>query len=180
VKCCSFLEWITVRPGLWQYSSQPVTWLQHKTTVFQNFCTWQCANKMNHSQSWFIILVLLSYRHFWNVEVPSLVFWSSHWWDRKFCHGKNNGIFILLVVSKCERWKRKFRLSVSLYTKHEYATFEGFTGVKIQVEVFWVATLCSVGVGYDNFRGPYCLHTLPQRYVASQPRRSWLRLTEYL
>jgi hypothetical protein len=32
-----------------------------------------------------------------------------------------------------------------------------FTGVKIQVEVFWVVTPCSVAVGYKRFGGSYCL-----------------------
>jgi len=30
----------------------------------------------------------------------------------------------------------------------------------LQVEVFWVVTPCSVVVGYQHFRGPYCLHLL--------------------
>jgi len=29
--------------------------------------------------------------------------------------------------------------------------------VKIQVEVFWVVTPCSVVVGYRRFGGPYCM-----------------------
>jgi hypothetical protein len=39
-----------------------------------------------------------------------------------------------------------------------YATRFVFTAVKIQVEVFWVVTPCSVVVGYQCFRGPCCLH----------------------
>jgi hypothetical protein len=77
--------------------------------------------------------------------------------------------------------------------------FEVFTPVKIQVEVFWVVTLCSNMVGYHLFRGPCCFHLkgevyhlqhymalqsedggskvpwnvgiLPQHHTASQPRR---------
>jgi hypothetical protein len=30
--------------------------------------------------------------------------------------------------------------------------------VKIQAEVFWVVTPCSVVVGYQRFGGPYCLY----------------------
>jgi len=30
--------------------------------------------------------------------------------------------------------------------------------VMIQVEVFWVVTLCNVMVGYQCFRDPCCLH----------------------
>jgi hypothetical protein len=55
--------------------------------------------------------------------------------------------------------------------------------VKIQVEVFWVVTLCSVLVGYQHFGGPcyLCLQDegggsrvlrstgiLPQHYMVSQ------------
>jgi len=36
--------------------------------------------------------------------------------------------------------------------------FEVFTAVKIQVEVFWVVTSCSVVVGYQRFGEPCCLH----------------------
>jgi len=32
--------------------------------------------------------------------------------------------------------------------------YEAFTAVNIQVEVFWVVTLCSVVVWYQRFRGP--------------------------
>jgi hypothetical protein len=36
-------------------------------------------------------------------------------------------------------------------------SFEAFTAVKIQVQVFWVVTLCCVVVGYQRFRGSCCL-----------------------
>jgi len=34
---------------------------------------------------------------------------------------------------------------------------------------FWVVIPYSVAVGYQSFRGPYCLHL--QHYMVSQPRR---------
>jgi hypothetical protein len=37
-------------------------------------------------------------------------------------------------------------------------SFEVFTAVMFQVDVFWVMTLCSVVVGYQRFGGPCCLH----------------------
>jgi hypothetical protein len=37
-------------------------------------------------------------------------------------------------------------IEVSLYD----AIFEAFTAVKIQIEVFWVVTPCSVVVGYTS------------------------------
>jgi hypothetical protein len=36
--------------------------------------------------------------------------------------------------------------------------FEVSTAVKIQVEVFWVMTLCGVVVGYQLYGGLFCLH----------------------
>jgi hypothetical protein len=42
------------------------------------------------------------------------------------------------------------------------ARFEVFTVEKIQVEVFWVVTPCSVVVGYQRFRVPCCLHLNPE------------------
>jgi len=59
-----------------------------------------------------------------------------------------------------------------------------FMAVKIHVKVFWVVTLCGAMVGYQYFRGPWCLSLhpengysmdlwnvgiLPQHYTASQP-----------
>jgi hypothetical protein len=38
-------------------------------------------------------------------------------------------------------------------TQTEGASFEASTAMMFQVEVFWVATLCSVMVGYQRFRG---------------------------
>jgi hypothetical protein len=36
--------------------------------------------------------------------------------------------------------------------------FEVFTAMKIQVQFFWVVTPCGVVVGYQRFRGPFCLY----------------------
>jgi len=38
-----------------------------------------------------------------------------------------------------------------------HSSFETFTAVKIEVEVFRVVKPCS-DVGYQRFRGPCCLH----------------------
>jgi len=48
----------------------------------------------------------------------------------------------------------------SLPTEVPDTRFEVFMVMKIQVEVFWVVTSCSVRVGYQCFRGPCCLHLL--------------------
>jgi len=38
------------------------------------------------------------------------------------------------------------------------ARFKVFKTLKVQVEVFWVVTSCSVVAGYQRFRGSCCLH----------------------
>jgi hypothetical protein len=50
---------------------------------------------------------------------------------------------------------------------------EVFRVAKIQVEVFWVVTLCSVMVGYHRFRGPCCFHL--QGEVSSDGGKIWQR-----
>jgi len=40
-----------------------------------------------------------------------------------------------------------------------------------QVKVFWVVTPYSVAVGYQRFRGSYCVH-LSQHCTAAHPRRA--------
>jgi len=37
-----------------------------------------------------------------------------------------------------------------------YVRFEVFMAVKIQIEVFWVVTLCSVAIVYQHFEEPCC------------------------
>jgi hypothetical protein len=37
-------------------------------------------------------------------------------------------------------------------------SFETFTAMMFQVEVFWVVTPCSIVVRYQHCRGPCCLH----------------------
>jgi hypothetical protein len=39
-----------------------------------------------------------------------------------------------------------------------YASFEDFTAVIFQVEVYWGVTLCNVVVGCKRFEGPCCVH----------------------
>jgi len=41
---------------------------------------------------------------------------------------------------------------------HSYVRFEVFTVVKIRVVVLWVVMLYSDMVGYQCFRGSWCLH----------------------
>jgi len=36
--------------------------------------------------------------------------------------------------------------------------FETFTAMKIQVEVSWVVTPCSTGLGYQRFGAPCCFY----------------------
>jgi len=55
-------------------------------------------------------------------------------------------------------------------------SFEAFTTVMFQVDVFWIVTPCSFVTGHQRFRVPCCLHfTLKkeaaQHYTALQPRR---------
>jgi len=45
------------------------------------------------------------------------------------------------------------------------ASFEAFTAVMFQVDVFWVVTPCSVAVRRQRFGGP--CPTLPRHYTAS-------------
>jgi len=42
--------------------------------------------------------------------------------------------------------------------RSEDESFETFTTVMFQVDVFWFMTPCSVVVGYQRLRGPWCLH----------------------
>jgi hypothetical protein len=53
-------------------------------------------------------------------------------------------------------------------TKIKYASFETFSAVMIQVEVFWVVKSCSVVTGYQRFRGPCCLHLQVSYHNATQ------------
>jgi hypothetical protein len=44
----------------------------------------------------------------------------------------------------------------------EYASYEIFMAVKIQVEVSWAVMLCSAAVGYQCFGGHCCLCFHPE------------------
>jgi hypothetical protein len=52
------------------------------------------------------------------------------------------------------------------------ASFEVFTAVEIQVEVFRVVTPCNVAIGYQRFGGPCCLHL--QCEVKMEAARSFI------
>jgi hypothetical protein len=39
--------------------------------------------------------------------------------------------------------------------------------LKFEIEVLWFVTPCSVVVGYQRFRGPYCLHFLGEVSLVS-------------
>jgi hypothetical protein len=39
-----------------------------------------------------------------------------------------------------------------------YATFEFFTVVNVEIEVFCIVVMFSVVVRYQHFGGPWCLH----------------------
>jgi hypothetical protein len=45
-----------------------------------------------------------------------------------------------------------FQLPDETVIRVTYTDIEAFTAMKIQVEVFWVVTSCSVMVGYQRFR----------------------------
>jgi hypothetical protein len=47
------------------------------------------------------------------------------------------------------------------------ARFEVFTAVKIQVQVYWVLTPCSVVVGYRRFGGYWCVPATTLRVVTT-------------
>jgi hypothetical protein len=47
-------------------------------------------------------------------------------------------------------------------------SFEAFTAVMSQVEVFWVVTPCSVVVGYQRFRGPKLINSKRVNPVTSR------------
>jgi hypothetical protein len=72
--------------------------------------------------------------------------------------------------------------------KKSYETPEISTAVKIQVEVLWIVTPCSVAVGCLRFGGPSCVYLhgvihgsfpsvdiLPHHYTLSQLRRHRLQ-----
>jgi hypothetical protein len=58
-----------------------------------------------------------------------------------------------------------------------HASFEAFTAVMFQVDVFWVVTPCSVVVGYKLFRGPGYPHL--QREVKMEAARTFETVVSY-
>jgi len=61
-------------------------------------------------------------------------------------------------IIKPHKWLR-------LVKTNTYVRCEVFTEVKIQIKVFWIVTPCSVAVGYQFFREPYCLHLQGDIYL---------------
>jgi hypothetical protein len=53
--------------------------------------------------------------------------------------------------------QRAKQINIPHFSRVLVARFDVFTAVKIQVKVFCVVTPCSVVVGYQRFRDPYCL-----------------------
>jgi hypothetical protein len=49
---------------------------------------------------------------------------------------------------------------ITVIYKEEFCSgsSEAFMALVFQIEVFWFVTPCSVVVGYQRFRGPYCHH----------------------
>jgi len=54
--------------------------------------------------------------------------------------------------------KQKNCLKCSYLLFDPCATFETFTAVMFQVDIFWVVTSYNIVVRYQCFRGPCCLH----------------------
>jgi len=57
------------------------------------------------------------------------------------------------------------------------AMFEVFTTVKIQVEVFWVVSPCSVVIGYQRFGDPWYLHLQGEGRRQHGPLKRWYPTT---
>jgi len=112
----------------------------------------------------------------------------------------NHLVFVALYRQGAQEWKDDTLLSTTKYfSKWVHrdvilcASFEFFTPVKIQVEIFMVVTPCSFVVGYQRFRGSWCLHPeneenmyvwnvgiLPQYYTASQSIRPQLEISYFV
>jgi hypothetical protein len=92
---------------------------------------------------------IVSLRHVDTVGLRKLKI--SRWTDLQ-CHVVHTKCKLSVISVERER-ERERRLD-----KQTGVRFAVSTAVKIQVEVFWVMTLCSVVVGYQRFGGPNCFH----------------------
>jgi hypothetical protein len=80
----------------------------------------------------------------------------------------------LLLMCEYRLWSLSWVKSDS--TKSRFVSFEAFTAVIIEVEVSCVATPCNVAIRYQFYSMDiWNAGILPQHYVASKPRRPWLK-----
>jgi hypothetical protein len=67
-------------------------------------------------------------------------------------------LWLRWICWKVISWCMLLRCVMYLPQSHRLDTsFEAFTVMMFQVEVFWVVTLCSVVVGHQRFKGQRCL-----------------------
>jgi hypothetical protein len=71
-------------------------------------------------------------------------------------------------LSKIQNFLRTWESGRYLEMVTLIASFHTFMAVKIQVEVFWAVTPCSVVVRYQHFRGPRCPHLQDETFVTYQ------------
>jgi hypothetical protein len=74
-------------------------------------------------------------------------------------------------LAKISEWNWEEHLNSSQTNTHIVRILSLFTAVIFQVEVFGFLTPRSVGVGYQRFVGPYCLHL--QGEVKYGPTKPW-------
>jgi hypothetical protein len=79
------------------------------------------------------------------------------WCSVKKSTGTSLPLPLALCVSLCLVYFNIYHLP--------YASFEVFTAVEIEVQVFWVVAPCSVILGYQHFRGPLIsYHNITRRH----------------
>jgi hypothetical protein len=76
--------------------------------------------------------------------------WMDGWWQIHLAQDRYQWWALLDKITRFGFHKTRRR--------QFYASFEGFTAVMFQFEVFRLVTPCSVVVGYQRFRDPCCLH----------------------
>jgi hypothetical protein len=82
----------------------------------------------------------------------------------------NSGTFRDLCGLSRDRWQhwvvfRRYRAQLQLSCR-----IWGSHGVSTKMAVFWVVAPCSLGVVYQGFRGPCCLHHRPDDGGSKDPR----------